>query len=770
MNKNCKPSIIIPDKYSVVVVQNITERNDISCKLRQNGTIAVVVEEGYAQYQIQTQEGLYSVCDNNAWVQISTGDKVFDGNNLIILNNEEHKQKYLQSGLAVVGQMIFYVPEEKYYTYNGFGLGDPFPNKLDRPTQFTNDPEGQYIPVYDNELENPQWLPSNILAFKTDVDNVETSKVPYTGANKDVNIASNYFKTSKGFDFTLDEDNYFKTYYSSSYNNLGFYSKDNSTDNFGYMFIEANPEIGFVVNIANGDGIYNSFHATESRTYSEKPFVSSEGFIKTGGTTNQSLTADGGVFDLNTKADLVGGNLFKGDQVLQNSKLISNNYGTYSRFTLNRASNSLTTPTIPSSGTRLGEINFGSYNGTTFANVSQIASFVDATSGVGDLPSKLVFYTTPDNSSTLTERMSINNLGRIRIGSTMNYSDALNIESGHIAFQNGFGIRSYNTVGSIYSILYTSNDKVIIKSLGDGVQIKNKANTENLINITDGGNVSLGVANPTEKLEVSGNVKATSFIKSGGTSNQALTADGGVYDLNIKADLVDGKVPQSQSQGSDLSLDYTTNILKLTDASGAEKNVYLNKYEEVLIKTDSPTFDPSTDPLVGKFWFNTTNGKVYSRQGPVWQGQYQLITTSEKTSYDTAYTHSQTNGNPHNTTKLDIGLSNVDNTSDLNKPISTATQLALNTKADIDDIPTKTSFTHDILASDWTLVSGKYEAVISNAGILANSFVDVIPSDDNADIVIAAQIYLSVLISEGNVKVYSKFLPSGTISVTINIY
>lgn len=81
----------------------------------------------------------------------------------------------------------------------------------------------------------------------------------------------------------------------------------------------------------------------------------------------------------------------------------------------------------------------------------------------------------------------------------------------------------------------------------------------------------------------------------------------------------------------------------------------------------------------------------------------------------------------------------------------------------------KTSFTHNILVSDWTLVSGKYEAVISNAGILANSFVDVIPSNDNVDIVRSAQIYPSVLISAGSVKVYSKFLPSDTITVTINI-
>lgn len=46
-----------------------------------------------------------------------------------------------------------------------------------------------------------------------------------------------------------------------------------------------------------------------------------------------------------------------------------------------------------------------------------------------------------------------------------------------------------------------------------------------------------------------------------------------------------------------------------------------------------------------------------------------------------AYDHSQIiAGNPHNTTKADVGLSNVDNTSDINKPISSATQTALNLK------------------------------------------------------------------------------------------
>lgn len=53
----------------------------------------------------------------------------------------------------------------------------------------------------------------------------------------------------------------------------------------------------------------------------------------------------------------------------------------------------------------------------------------------------------------------------------------------------------------------------------------------------------------------------------------------------------------------------------------------------------------------------------------------------------TAYDHSQTvSGNPHNVTKTDVGLGNVDNTSDANKPVSTATQNALDAKSNLANI------------------------------------------------------------------------------------
>ena len=59
----------------------------------------------------------------------------------------------------------------------------------------------------------------------------------------------------------------------------------------------------------------------------------------------------------------------------------------------------------------------------------------------------------------------------------------------------------------------------------------------------------------------------------------------------------------------------------------------------------------------------------------------------------TVSNHTGNTSNPHNVTKAQVGLGNVDNTSDLNKPISTATQAALDDKADADDLTSHTGNT-----------------------------------------------------------------------------
>ncbi len=52
--------------------------------------------------------------------------------------------------------------------------------------------------------------------------------------------------------------------------------------------------------------------------------------------------------------------------------------------------------------------------------------------------------------------------------------------------------------------------------------------------------------------------------------------------------------------------------------------------------------------------------------------------------------HTEDKANPHGVTKAQVGLSNVDNTKDADKPVSTATQAALDLKANAADVYTKT--------------------------------------------------------------------------------
>ena len=86
----------------------------------------------------------------------------------------------------------------------------------------------------------------------------------------------------------------------------------------------------------------------------------------------------------------------------------------------------------------------------------------------------------------------------------------------------------------------------------------------------------------------------------------------------------------------------------------------------------------------------TWNGTTYDSSPSgnlVLSGGEHMITVSPMSStmldWNSAFTHSElTSGNPHNVTATEVGLGNVDNTSDIDKPISTLTQIALNGKAD----------------------------------------------------------------------------------------
>lgn len=70
------------------------------------------------------------------------------------------------------------------------------------------------------------------------------------------------------------------------------------------------------------------------------------------------------------------------------------------------------------SGDYLGQLTFKGHDGTWHQNAAAIRAIVDGTPGTNDMPGLLSFWTTPDGSTTLTERMRIDAAGNVGIGKT----------------------------------------------------------------------------------------------------------------------------------------------------------------------------------------------------------------------------------------------------------------------------------------------------------------------------------------------------------------
>jgi hypothetical protein len=70
----------------------------------------------------------------------------------------------------------------------------------------------------------------------------------------------------------------------------------------------------------------------------------------------------------------------------------------------------------------------------------------------------------------------------------------------------------------------------------------------------------------------------------------------------------------------------------------------------------------------------------------------------------------------------------------------------------------------------WSLVSGYYEASISDSAILSTSIVDVIPDNASASVAATAGVLPRTDSSTGAVKIYATATPASTLTVTLNIF
>lgn len=100
---------------------------------------------------------------------------------------------------------------------------------------------------------------------------------------------------------------------------------------------------------------------------------------------------------------------------------------------------------------------------------------------------------------------------------------------------------------------------------------------------------------------------------------------------------------------------------------------------------------------------------------PVSSAQATAIAAADDAVVAALAAHIGDTGNPHSVTKTQVGLGSVDNTTDTAKPVSTATQTALNLKADIND----QTFTGNPKAP--TPTAGDNDTSIATTAFVANA-------------------------------------------------
>lgn len=161
--------------------------------------------------------------------------------------------------------------------------------------------------------------------------------------------------------------------------------------------------------------------------------------------------------------------------------------------------------------------------------------------------------------------------------------------------------------------------------------------------------------------------------------------------LNIAEDrTVD--VPVPTSYGYYLDLDGNNGVISLKDRDGVVLSTIDTNLERIV---ESGRYDPDTNELVlvlddgSEIRIDASKlVDVYTADGEtiVENGHVFALSAGSKEALKDSADHIADTSNPHGVTKEQVGLGNVDNTSDAKKPISEAMQSALNLKANDDAV------------------------------------------------------------------------------------
>lgn len=249
-----------------------------------------------------------------------------------------------------------------------------------------------------------------------------------------------------------------------------------------------------------------------------------------------------------------------------------------------------------------------------------------------------------DLKTKLDGKLNISSSGN-RVYGTDQYGQQVTVLLAEPATANSVAKRTSS--GELEVGAATANSSAVRKDQFDSA-ISEKANASDLTS-----HVS-NTSNPhnVTKLQVGlGNVDNTSDVNKPISSATEAA-------LGNKADLVGGKIPESQLPS------YVDDVLSFDTVSsfpsiGDDGKIYIAKNTNLTYRWSGLDYTEISPSIA----LGETSATAY-------RGDRGKL----------AYDHTLLTNNPHSVTKAQVGLSNVDNTSDANKPISTATQAAMNGK------------------------------------------------------------------------------------------
>lgn len=195
-------------------------------------------------------------------------------------------------------------------------------------------------------------------------------------------------------------------------------------------------------------------------------------------------------------------------------------------------------PTVVSNGDRLLSITAVGYDGTDYATGAQIDFDVSAAPGNNDMPTDIIFKTSPDGSQTLTERARITQAGNLNIAgltaSQIVTTDASKNLQSTALLSLALGGTNKNMTASAGAVAYSDADSLELTSVGTAGQVLQSNGAaaptwvEQWREVILSGNVTTTLDTATDVTGLSFSLAANSTYKARFTTRIGCSGTGGI--------------------------------------------------------------------------------------------------------------------------------------------------------------------------------------------------------------------------------------------------